>query len=648
MEVIEGLAEQGTIETGGAGPGWGPADPGPDGADPRLDGADPRLDGADPGWCSADPGPDDVRDPVAALTGALDLVGRVRERCRDSTAPVDDPELEARLRATEAARRAIDAMELTLVAELNRHGERRGSDGIHREVRLAVDQVAQMAPDALALTVGIGPSEADKRCRLAARAATDLADVAELMAAGRVSRRAMEQLDKHTRDTDSDTTRAIVDHLLGARRGEPGSIRICGMEPHEVAKTCRRLISRLDPELMQARAEANRATRLDVRTDPGPIGTSCLTATLPTEMGAAIQAAVDQAGALRRKDDPTMPVGRARALGLADLVLCGVELEAQVRLGIPVLASAASRLTFAPDRQECGGCHEALADPLVGLPEDGTTYGQATTESVRIVTGSGADAVDVLTEEWFPDVTTEVRLGAARGAPGDGAQQDRWVSGTTIPGVGYVPPDAVAAILGRLDVRIGRALLDARTGTLLETSTDRYAIPKAQREFVATRDGTCRMWGCERPVHSTRLGWQADVDHATPWPAGETTPGNLSALCRHHHLVKHSARWTHRLNGDGSTEWVTPGGTVAFTFPVHAVDADDVTEGGAVEETKASSPPTGTNEAHQPPSSPPTGTNEPEPTPVSAADEIRSGIRLPSSPWAGTNGLVRFIGPFPF
>jgi len=97
---------------------------------------------------------------------------------------------------------------------------------------------------------------------------------------------------------------------------------------------------------------------------------------------------------------------------------------------------------------------------------------------------------------------------------------------------------------------------------------------------------------------------------------------------------------------------------VAFTFPVHAVDA----EGGAVEETGASSPPTGTNEPGQPPSSPPTGTNEPgqppsspptgtnepEPAPVSAADEIRSGIRLPSSPWAGTNGLVRFIGPFPF
>ena len=56
-------------------------------------------------------------------------------------------------------------------------------------------------------------------------------------------------------------------------------------------------------------------------------------------------------------------------------------------------------------------------------------------------------------------------------------------------------------LITRLDTRVGWALLDARTGTLLETSTPTYAIPTAQREFVASRDGTCRMWGCERPVH---------------------------------------------------------------------------------------------------------------------------------------------------
>ena len=191
-------------------------------------------------------------------------------------------------------------------------------------------------------------------------------------------------------------------------------------------------------------------------------------------------------------------------------------------------------------------------------------------------------------------MTTQVRVGGG----------DRWVSGATIPGVGFVPPDVVAAVVGRLDTRVGRALLDARTGTLLETSTSSYAIPRAQREFVATRDGTCRMWGCDRPVESRRLGWSADVDHATPWPHGETSPANLSDLCRHHHRVKHSPRWGHRLREDGSTEWVTPGGVVAFTYPVHAVDAEGSSPLAGTKEPDEGSPAS--------PSSPPVGTTEAE------------------------------------
>lgn len=545
-----------------------------------------------------------------ALGTALRLVRSARERAESTAPSLDDAQLEGALRATESARRAVDALELTLVAEVNRRGEERGPDGLFREVRLAQGQVAEMAPDAVALTLGVGSSESTRRCRLAARAATDLADLAALLASGQVSRRALEQVRKHTRDTDDDTTRAIVDHLLGAKRGRPDSIRITEMEPHEIAKTCRRLISRLDPDLMQRRAEDNRATRLDVRSDPGPVGTSCLTATLPTEVGAAVKSAVDEAGRLRREEDPSLTVGTARALGLTDLVLRGVELSAEVRLGIPVIASAVSRLTFAPVAPSCTGCHDEDPDPFEDLLGEGVTHTSRTSETVRIVTGSGTEQVDVLSEEWMSDVITQVRVDGASGSP--------WVSGTTIPGVGFVPPDVVAALVGRLDTKLGRALLDARTGTLLETSTPRYAIPKAQRDFVASRDGTCRMWGCTRPVHSTRLGWQADVDHATPWPAGETSPVNLSALCRHHHRVKHSPRWSHRLREDGSTQWFTPGGTPAFTFPVHAVDADDETDGadGADEGAdlhSASSPLAGTTAGEEAglggDSSPSTGTS---------------------------------------
>ena len=507
------------------------------------------------------------RDRVlASLRRTRKHARRSRKRARRA-AHASDQALEAALRATEEARRVVDALELRLVAEVNRRGEEEGPDGLFRDARLEAGRVAEMAPDAVALAIGVRPREASRRCDLAARAATDLADIAKLMAKGQVSRRALEQVDRHTRDTDPETTAAIVDHLLAERRGRPGSTRIAEMEPHEVAKTCRRLVTRLEPELIRQRAEANRRDRLDVRTEPGPIGTSELSATVPTELGAAMKSAVDEAARLRREADPDLPVGTARALGLADLVLRGVEVRAEVRLGIPVVASAVSRLTFAP----VGG-------------EECRCRGRGSPTS-RIVFGERADAVEVLAEEWLPEVTSQA-LGLL-GPQGPAA----WMSGTTIPGVGIVPPDVVAAITSRLDTRVSRALLDARTGTLLETSNPRYAIPKAQRDFVATRDGTCRMWGCDRPVDTTRLGWQSDVDHATPWPAGETSPANLSALCRHHHRVKHSRRWSHRLAEDGTTEWVTPGGTLAFTFPAHAVE-EDAGEGGG---TPPSSPPAGTN-----------------------------------------------------
>ncbi len=514
-----------------------------------------------------------------ALTMVLGVLGAARRRAGAAAPAMDDTDLEAGLRATEGVRRAADAMELTLIAEVNRRGERVSDDGRYREVRLAPGEVADMAPDTVAIAVGTGPYEAGRRCDLAARAATDLAELADLVGEGRLRQRAMEVVAKHTRDTLPETTEAIVAHFLEPRRGRPDSTRIVEMEPHEIAKTCRRLINRLEPDVMQRRADANRAGKLDVRTEPGPLGTSVLSATLPTEVGAAVKSAVDAAGQLRVEDDPDLPVGTARALGLADLVLRGVSVSAEVRLGIPVIASATSRLTFAPvHRDRCTGrCGEP--EEIVVLGEGVTSQGRQG-GTFRIVTGSGADQVDVLSEEWMPGVTSQA-LGR-RGPDGPLA----WISGTTIPGVGFVPPDAVAAITSHLDTRVSRALLDARTGTLQETSSPRYTIPAAQREFVTTRDATCRMWGCTRPVHTTRLGWKADVDHATPWPEGETSPINLSALCRHHHRVKHSPRWRHVLHPDGTTQWLTPGGVPAFTFPVHAVeDLDDVVD--AVDEQGA-------------------------------------------------------------
>ena len=129
------------------------------------------------------------------------------------------------------------------------------------------------------------------------------------------------------------------------------------------------------------------------------------------------------------------------------------------------------------------------------------------------------------------------------------------LSGCEIPGIGFIDADTVQALLTVVPTDIGRALLDARTGTLMETVTTAYRPSKNVTEFVTTRDGTCRMWGCPRPAV------KCDIDHARPWPTGPTTPTNLGGLCRRHHRLKQQRRWTYQLAPDGTATWTSPTGS---------------------------------------------------------------------------------------
>ena len=126
------------------------------------------------------------------------------------------------------------------------------------------------------------------------------------------------------------------------------------------------------------------------------------------------------------------------------------------------------------------------------------------------------------------------------------------MSGCEIPGIGFIDADTVEALLTVVPTDIGRALLDARTGTLMESVTTAYRPSKAVTDFVTTRDGTCRMWGCNRPATT------CDLDHARPWPTGPTTPTNLAGLCRRHHRLKQRRRWSYHLAPDGTATWTSP------------------------------------------------------------------------------------------
>ncbi len=89
-------------------------------------------------------------------------------------------------------------------------------------------------------------------------------------------------------------------------------------------------------------------------------------------------------------------------------------------------------------------------------------------------------------------------------------------------------------------------------------------------DHIRTRDGTCRFPGCRQPARN------ADLDHTVPHAdGGPTTPGNLGALCRHHHRLKTHARgWAVTQDDRHAFTWTTPTGSTYTTYPATAEFGD--------------------------------------------------------------------------
>jgi len=108
---------------------------------------------------------------------------------------------------------------------------------------------------------------------------------------------------------------------------------------------------------------------------------------------------------------------------------------------------------------------------------------------------------------------------------------------------GYGPIDAATAReLAAHATSFIRLLTHPETGTVLSVGRDRYAVPADLRTWLQIRDETCRFPGCSRRAA------RCDVDHITDWARGGTTShSNLIHLCRKHHRLKHTTRWTPRM-----------------------------------------------------------------------------------------------------
>lgn len=121
-------------------------------------------------------------------------------------------------------------------------------------------------------------------------------------------------------------------------------------------------------------------------------------------------------------------------------------------------------------------------------------------------------------------------------------------------GAGPIPPEVVRELLA--DATMRRIIADPLTGHQLDYGRRVYAVPQRLREFVIARDRTCRFPGCGRRASTCQ------IDHAQAWSdGGETSPGNVGALCTRHHQLKTHGGWDVEVSEPtGACTWRSPQG----------------------------------------------------------------------------------------
>ncbi|MCE1178047.1 MAG: 13E12 repeat family protein [Micrococcales bacterium] len=478
----------------------------------------------------------------------------------------EDEALEGVVTATQQVLNAAQGVQHATIAQTVRREHRLADLG---PARLhGIGHVDPLAVAGIGLALGISANASAARCHQAARLASRHPRLLRGMGAGTVDQTKAARVDTTTREA-SEAVCGVLDAALADK--------VPALDPTRVGGVYRRAWERIAPD---EAAAARRATRRvdDVEVTPGPDGSTQWWAQIPTLQSAAMWAAVTTLAAQYRKADPALRAGAARAHALADLVLGNATVSAQVTLGIPVIRTPIQSPSVEPGPTALAEADDAawrgwLAE--TGLDAWATSLHLDHDDDWEWASAQDwADAATHLPHDATAGQLPGTTLPAPDGTAVPSIEADPWVTSVEIPKVGVIDAETVALVLTRMDVTVGRALLDAATGCLLETRTDAYRVPKAMREFLATRDGTCRWFGCTRPAVAdpdTVGPRNADIDHVTPWPAGATTPTGLAHDCRRHHRAKQAPRYRVAISPEGTVTITSPTGTTRTTTPTEVL-----------------------------------------------------------------------------
>src|SRR6478735_6894949 len=463
-----------------------------------------------------------LRDRIAALRAEACAVGA---ELAARGAGMGQEELFEVTGELQAVANAVEGAQLVAIAHAGSHELRlteRGPVEIHHEVGF----IDAMTSSEVSLATGLGQWAAGRKVGLAEALAGRFTKLLGKVLTGELATVNAGKVVTACDGLDDQACAAVEDVLVQ---------RLVGMDPARITTVARKVATRIAADQVAAATAKNKRDLADRYT----------------------------------KKDPTLTLDQARADAFIDLLLTNVTVTAKVTLGIPVItgpdaehARAAAIAEHAAENPTSNGPSgaSAEAEPPAKSPSGGDQEGSIDTAEGTTVADGGCGAnTPEADASW-------VRPAVATGGLGLGERfslSAALLSGCEIPGIGFIDADTVQALLAVVPTDIGRALLDAHTGTLIETLSTAYRPPKAVTNFVTTRDGTCRMWGCPRPAT------KCDIDHARPWPNGPTTPSNLGGLCRRHHRLKQRRRWSYHLAPDGTATWTSPSGTTRTTQPDH-------------------------------------------------------------------------------
>jgi hypothetical protein len=336
------------------------------------------------------------------------------------------------------------------------------------------------------------------------------------------------------------------------------------------AATQRELVFRDAAAAERRRTQAERAA--DVRVHGLGDGMAELRAVMPQPLAAATFDALDSYARMAKDDGHESPIGQLRVGLLADSVLRpwdtsrpSVTANLTVVAPLDALRAPPARGEPTDDKQPVGPPH-----PAEVLGEGAERLARATCASPARAPAAGAvppvGEVDgqPITARQLRELLHQLDALCPGGlqAPAGGSLTIAVVE----PAAGELRATVTRPELERL-VRHACAAhpkADCACAVLdRPPASDRYRPTPKQRQFVRTRDRTCRYPGC-----GNKAAW-ADLDHVIPHARGGSTDCvNLCCLCRRHHRLKtHAPGWRFAMSADGVLTVTTPSGITRTTRP---------------------------------------------------------------------------------